>query len=195
MFKRLLILGSVQHAKLENITEKLLNTSLVAEATGSRKLPGDLQMFDGAVLSVDSFDLMEWVKKVRVIKDIPLFWWCSDPLPRCTADFQPTGPDALLHDGMNSDMIAWALTLGQSHFQRYNKLMMENDQLKNKLEERKVVDRAKEIVAELKGISLADAYQFLRTQAMRERRNILEVSRSIVTAFEIIRSEKESKRR
>jgi response regulator NasT len=53
-----------------------------------------------------------------------------------------------------------------------------------------VIDKAKEILAELKNISLAEAYQMLRLKAMSDRQSIETVSRSIVTAYDLIQIEK-----
>jgi response regulator NasT len=195
MFERLLIVESIPSTNVDSILEKLRQTSFVADSVVCRELPGNLQMYDGVVLSVASFNLMEWIDRLEAVRKIPLFWLCPDSTDKSSSEFSPTRLDGLLSDEMNPDIMKWVLKLGCSNFEKRKQLISENVQLKNKLEERKVIDRAKEILAELKHISLTEAYQFLRTEAMKERRNIMEVSRSIVTAYQLIRSEKESKRR
>ena len=62
----------------------------------------------------------------------------------------------------------------------------EREQLLAKLEERKWIDRAKSILSEVKNIPEAEAYEFLRKQAMNERRRIVDVAVSIVKVYSLL---------
>lgn len=194
MFERLLIVENFPGDNIESVLESLREQSIVVELVNCRVVPGNLQIYDGVVLYVPPVELLPWIDRFQERKKMPLFWFCPVDRDLCSFDF-PTGLDGLLYKGMPPSMMEGMLRLGLAHFEERNKWILEYERLKSKLEERKVIDRAKEILAELKNISLTEAYQFLRKQAMQERRNIVEISRSIVTAYQLIRSEKESKRR
>lgn len=200
MFERLLVIESLPGLETNRVINQLRQTPLAAETEVCRVIPEDLPSYDGAVLLAVSADLTGWIERIHQRKHMPVFWWY--PVPSLGGGYSYpdearslAGLDGFLHTEMSPEAIAFALKLGLCHFETRNRLAAENDQLRNKLEERKVIDRAKEILAELKGISLTEAYQFLRKQAMEERRNIMDISRSIVTAYRLIRSERDNKRR
>jgi response regulator NasT len=55
------------------------------------------------------------------------------------------------------------------------------------LEERKVIDRAKGILMQRRGIAEPEAYALLRRTAMNENRRIIDVAQSIITAAELLK--------
>lgn len=116
----------------------------------------------------------------------PLLWWCSGQpeLP------QPLGGieiDGILFSGLDESSIRWTLTLAQTIHTRRKRLLQEREHLLIRLEERKWIEQAKDILRELKNISEEQAYDFLRKQAMDERKKMVEVARSIVQVYRLIR--------
>lgn len=61
------------------------------------------------------------------------------------------------------------------------------DRTRDALEARKVIDRAKGILMQLKGLSEEDAYALLRKTAMNEKRKIADVAQSVITATELLK--------
>jgi response regulator NasT len=72
-------------------------------------------------------------------------------------------------------------------FNAFSKLQGELDQAKSALEERKVIDRAKGILMKAKNLSEDEAYTLLRSTAMREKKKIVEIAQSVITAAEMFK--------
>jgi len=66
-------------------------------------------------------------------------------------------------------------------------LQDELERTKTALEERKVIDRAKGILMKAKSLSEDEAYVLMRSTAMREKKKIVEIAQSIITASELLR--------
>jgi response regulator NasT len=97
------------------------------------------------------------------------------------------GVSAYIVDGLKKDRVKHILDLCISRFHAFARLQGELEKAKTALEERKVIDRAKGILMNLKKISEEEAYALLRRTAMNENRKIAEVAQSVVTAAEMLR--------
>ena len=98
--------------------------------------------------------------------------------------------DGVLFRGMTPAQFHWTLMFSSSHHLGRTQWQKEREQLLSRLEERKWIERAKAILCEMKKISEADAYEFLRTQAMNERKRVVDVASSIVNVYQWISENK-----
>jgi response regulator NasT len=97
------------------------------------------------------------------------------------------GVSAYIVDGFRKERIKSIIDLCISRFNAFAKLQDELERTKTALEERKVIDRAKGILMKLKGLSEEEAYVLMRSTAMREKKKIVEIAQSIITASELLR--------
>jgi response regulator NasT len=97
------------------------------------------------------------------------------------------GVSAYIVDGFRKERIKSIIDLCISRFNAFAKLQDELDRTKTALEERKVIDRAKGILMKLKGLSEEEAYVLMRSTAMREKKKIVEIAQSIITASELLK--------
>jgi response regulator NasT len=88
-----------------------------------------------------------------------------------------------------------SLQLGFQHYMLRRQWAQEREQLLSRLEERKWIDQAKGILSEIKGISEAEAYDFLRKQAMNERKRMVDVATSIVKVYQLLQDQNKGGRR
>ncbi len=153
----------------------------------------DLQLIvrkaEAVLLSVAPEQVEPWRKRILSIKSLPILWWCDQrtfPSSECRID---SGIDALLGPGMNALEIHCALLLGVNHYFQRTAWQQEREQLLSRLEERKWIDQAKRILCEIKNISEAEAYEFLRKQAMNERKRMADVATSIVKVYQLLQDE------
>jgi response regulator NasT len=91
---------------------------------------------------------------------------------------------------MSTSEIRLALELSLYHYRRRLAWAQEKEVLQKSLEERKWIEQAKGILSELKNIPEAEAYQFLRKQAMSERRKMTDVAKSIVNVYKLLQDSK-----
>lgn len=97
------------------------------------------------------------------------------------------GVSAYIVDGLKKERIKSILDLCISRFNAFSKLQQELERARGDLEDRKTLDRAKGILMRAKGLSEEEAYGLLRSTAMREKKKIVDIAQSIVTAAELLK--------
>ncbi|QRG06519.1 ANTAR domain-containing protein [Xanthobacter dioxanivorans] len=90
-------------------------------------------------------------------------------------------------DGLRKDRVKPILETTISRFRAFARLKAELEEAKTQLEERKVIDRAKMLLMKMKGIDEETAYGLLRRTAMNEKKRIMDIAQSIITAAELLR--------
>ena len=97
------------------------------------------------------------------------------------------GVSAYIVDGFRKERIKSIIDLCISRFNAFAKLQDELERTRTALEERKVIDRAKGILMKAKSLSEDEAYVLMRSTAMREKKKIVEIAQSIITASELLK--------
>ncbi|KPV60176.1 hypothetical protein QJ48_07025 [Paenibacillus sp. A3] len=141
---------------------------------------------DAVLLSVVPQQVEPWRQKIAAVRSLPLLWWCDRrtfPSYECKL---PPGIDGMLGPGMSALEMHCALLLGFNQYCQRTEWQQEREQLLSRLEERKWIDQAKRILCEIKSISEAEAYEFLRKQAMNERKRMSDVASSIVKVYQLL---------
>lgn len=96
------------------------------------------------------------------------------------------GVSAYVVDGLKKERVQPILETTISRFRAFAKLRAELEQAKSQLEERKLVDRAKGILMRAKKIDEEEAYAMLRKVAMNEKKKIVDIAQSVITAAELL---------
>lgn len=97
------------------------------------------------------------------------------------------GVSAYIVDGLKKERMRPILQICISRFNAVRKLREALDEARSQLEDRKTVDRAKSIVMRLKSLSEDDAYALMRRTAMNEKRKLVDIARSLITAAEMLK--------
>src|SRR5499425_2474405 len=97
------------------------------------------------------------------------------------------GVSAYIVDGLKKERLKPILDLCISRFNAFARLQDELDRTKTALEERKVIDRAKGILMKAKNLTEEEAYTLLRKTAMNEKKKIVEIAQSVITAAELLK--------
>src|SRR5262245_2110 len=97
------------------------------------------------------------------------------------------GVSAYVVDGLRKERVKSVLDTAVSRFNSFNKLRDELDRAKAALEERKVIERAKGVLMQERGLSEQDAYALLRKAAMNENRRLCDVAQSVITAARLLK--------
>ena len=85
-------------------------------------------------------------------------------------------------DGLRKERVKPILDTTVSRFNAFKRLRDERDGARQALEERKIVDRAKGMLMSQRGLTEADAYEWLRKTAMNENRRLAEVAQHIINS-------------
>jgi len=163
----------------------------VIRVSETANLLARIYAIDPDVILIDlenpSRDVLEQMFQVsRVVKrPVAMFVDQSD-----TASIQASvdaGVSAYIVGGLVKDRVKHILDLCISRFNAFSRLQTELDQAKTALEDRKIIDRAKGILMKMKNLGEDDAYSLMRSTAMREKKKIVEIAQSIITASEMLK--------
>lgn len=127
-------------------------------------------------------DMFQLSRAVR--RPVAMFVDRSDSA--CIAAAVEAGVSAYVVDGLRRERIKPILDMAVSRFNAFARLSRELQEVRDELEGRKVVDRAKGLLMKAKGISEDEAYALLRRTAMNKNRKITEIAQSLVTAADLL---------
>ena len=96
------------------------------------------------------------------------------------------GVSAYVVDGLKKERIKPILDMAVSRFNAFSRLQRELAEARNALEERKVIERAKGILMKMRGLSEEEAFALLRQTAMNEKKKLVEIAQSVVTAAQLL---------
>lgn len=96
------------------------------------------------------------------------------------------GVSAYIVDGLSQRRIKPILDLAVRRFQAFSRLQVELKEARDALSERNVIDKAKKILIQKRGLSEPDAHKLLRDHAMNSNRRLAEVAEAIVTAEQLL---------
>lgn len=165
--------------------------SQVARVAETANLLARVYAVDPDVIIIDlenpSRDVLEQMFQVsRVVKrPIAMFVDQSD-----AASIQASvdaGVSAYIVGGLAKERVKSILDLCISRFNAFSRLQNELEQAKSALSDRKIIDRAKGILMKVKNLSEEEAYSLMRSTAMREKKKIVDIAQSIITAAEMLK--------
>ena len=90
------------------------------------------------------------------------------------------GVSAYVVDGLSRERIMPIVEVAMARFREFEALRQELRDTKNELADRKVIDKAKGILMQRKGLSEEDAYKLLRKAAMDRNMRVVEVARTLL---------------
>lgn len=96
------------------------------------------------------------------------------------------GVSAYVVDGISASRIKPILETAVARHQQYASLQNEVVKLKSQLNERKLIDRAKGILMEKKGLAEQEAYQQLRQIAMNANKKMIDIAEYIIASADTL---------
>jgi response regulator NasT len=179
--RRAILDAGLQEAGLANVVLLADTTSLLNRIC---RIDPDVILIDLENPSRDALEQMFQVARI-VRRPIAMFVDRSDR--DTTKAAVEAGVSAYIVGGLSKDRVKDILELCISRFNAVARLQEELEDTRSQLEARKIIDRAKGVLMQLKGLSEKDAYALLRKTAMNEKRKIVDVARSVVTAAELFK--------
>jgi AmiR/NasT family two-component response regulator len=90
---------------------------------------------------------------------------------------------------VDPDDLAPAIAVARARFGEWSDALQERDTLENKLEERKVLERAKGLLMETRGISEREAYRFLQKTSQDRNTPMVDLAKKILLAAPLLQKE------
>jgi len=96
------------------------------------------------------------------------------------------GVSAYVVDGLRKERVKPIIELAIHRFNAFARMQAERDEALMQLAERKVIDRAKSILMNQRGLSEQDAYALMRSSAMNQGKKIVEIAQALITASDLL---------
>ncbi|WP_024587128.1 ANTAR domain-containing response regulator [Aliihoeflea sp. 2WW] len=96
------------------------------------------------------------------------------------------GVSAYVVDGLRQERVKPILDMAVSRFNAFSRMSRELEEMRGELQGRKLVDKAKRILMQSRGLSEDEAYALLRKTAMNQNRKISEIADSLITAASLL---------
>lgn len=167
-------------AGITRIHEIATTDNLLLRLTG---IDPDVVIIDLENPSRDRLEQMFQIARM-VSRPVAMFVGASDEATiRAAVD---AGVSAYIVDGLRKERIKPIIDMAVSRFNAFDRLQRELDSTKSRLEERKVIERAKGILMKSRGLDEEAAYALMRQTAMNEKRRMADIARSVVTTAALL---------
>jgi len=143
---------------------------------------------DVVIVDVDSpsRDTLEQLALIHQHAPRPVVMFSGDGDDQLIRSAVGAGVTAYVVDGMVPARLAPIIQVALARFERQNDVQRQLDAVQLQLVERKLLDRAKGVLMDKRGMSEAEAYAALRQQAMKQGRRLADVARQIIAMADLL---------
>lgn len=186
--------------KIGLINEESLGEGILAEelmmdghfVNSYENQPGllvELSKFDPGLLifnlSKPSKEILEIIKIINFAQPKPIIVLAKKSGSINANEVIKSGVSSYIVDGVKPGRMKAIIDVAMARFLEHQEMCNELNQFKEKLDDRKWVDKAKGILMELKGMSEDDAYKAMRTMAMENNRRLVDIAKNIISVSQI----------
>jgi response regulator NasT len=146
----------------------------------AKELRPDLMVMDIKMPDMDGLSAAEQISKLR----IPVVFLTAFNQQELVSRASEVGAMAFLVKPFSPDDLLPAIEVALSRFQQLTQLESEVSDLTERLETRKLVERAKGVLGVQMGLSEPDAFRWIQKAAMDRRIGMVDVARTILDQLE-----------
>jgi response regulator NasT len=147
------------------------------------QLQADLIIVDA---ESDARDALEHVVMATRDERRPIVMFTNDEDTSHVNEAVAAGVTAYIVDGLAPERIRPILTVAMARFQHQEALLAELDNTRDKLQERKLVDRAKGLLMQRQGLTEPEAYARLRKAAMNKGLKLSDIAQQMIDMAELL---------
>lgn len=176
---------SIIRMDLKELLEEAGHTVVAEAADGikaielARKFQPDLVIMDIKMPEMDGITAAKTISNERLAPVLLLTAYSQKEIVEKAKD---SGVLAYLVKPVKEANLFPAIEIALSRFQELTELERELEDVKNSLETRKILDRAKGILMDAYQLSETEAYRRIQQYSMNKRKSIREVAESIISA-------------
>jgi response regulator NasT len=163
---------------------------VVAHLTGGDDLRASVAEHAPDVIIVDmqspDRDVLEDMQRLQEEQPRAVVMFVDESDSESIHAFVRAGVSAYVVDGLRSRSVRPIVEVAIARFRAFQDLRDELDAARVSLEERKLVDRAKGILMQRRGVNEEKAYQMLRRAAMDRQVKIAEIARLVIGMAELL---------
>lgn len=163
---------------------------VVAEIVEPRMIYAAVKAHAPDVIIVDtespSRDTLEHVAVLSETDPRPIVMFSSDSGSATIREAVQAGVSAYIVNGLAAERVRPIIEVAMARFESYQAVKTELAQVKTKLSERKLVERAKGVLMKARSIGEDEAYGALRKMAMERSLTLGEVSRQLLAVSDLL---------
>jgi response regulator NasT len=143
---------------------------------------------DVVIVDVDSpdRDTLEGMRRLDETQPRPIVLFATESDRDAIRKAIRAGVAAYVVKGAELEQVRPVIDEAIARFEAYRALVDELAQVKSTLEERKLVDRAKGLLMDKRGLSEAGAYALMRSMAMAKSMRLADVARRVIEMAELL---------
>jgi response regulator NasT len=144
---------------------------------------------DVVLIDIDSpsRDTLENLRSVQARQPRPMVMFTQDDAGESIRHAIEAGVTAYIVDGLENRRVRPIVEAAMARFTQYRSLEQELAETRNKLAERKLIERAKGLIMQQQGMSEDEAYQAMRKLAMRRNKRLAEIADSVIATAELMK--------
>ena len=124
-------------------------------------------------------------RKIMQATPLPIVLLTSHYDPETIDRAKRAGVMAYLIKPLREGELQPAIELAIAHFQEFAALQKQNENLKKTLEARKIIERAKGLLMQRRGLSEAEAFSLIQRKSMDLRKPMVEIAQAIILSQEV----------
>ena len=158
--------------------------ALTLESTAN--LLRNLVAFDPDVVIIDlddpGRDVLEQMFEIGRLVERPVAMFVDRAREGDVERAIEAGVSAYVVDGLRADRVRPVIDAAVTRYRAFAKLRAELDETRGALADRRDIERAKALLMARRGLDEDEAYRMLRDRAMKERRRIGDLARTLIEA-------------
>ncbi|BBL73738.1 ANTAR domain-containing response regulator [Methylomagnum ishizawai] len=158
--------------------------TVVARIEPGRSLLGEVQSCQPDIVIVDmeapGRDTLEQMREIGRDQPKPIILFSNKRDGEYIRQAVQAGVSAYVVDGLSRERIMPIVEVAIARFREFEALRQELHETKSQLADRKVIDKAKGVLMQRRGLSEDAAYQLLRKAAMDRNLKVAEVARTLL---------------
>jgi len=188
------ILVTDEKLKLVNLEQALVSQHyrVVASLDSTDALYQQAQVHQADVIIIDNSNAsktqLDAISQLGIEAPTPVVMFSmSDDVAYITQAVQ-AGVHACEFNDLNEDKLSTVIQLAKVRFAHTQALKDELQQVKDQLEERKVIERAKGMIMKSQGCDEPAAYKALRNLAMDRSQRIFDVAKNVISVMDLMKA-------
>ncbi|WP_250500429.1 ANTAR domain-containing protein [Caballeronia sp. GAWG1-5s-s] len=163
---------------------------MLAEVAAPAQLHAAVESQKPDVVIIDtdspSRDTLEQLAVMNQAAPRPVLMFSNDADQQFIRAAVGAGVTAYSVDGLAPERLAPIIEVALARFAHEARLRLRLEQVENELAQRKLIDRAKRLLMERRGMSENDAYATLRKRAMDQGVKVAEIARQLLSVADLL---------
>ncbi|MBH1969759.1 ANTAR domain-containing protein [Moraxellaceae bacterium AER2_44_116] len=163
---------------------------IVEEVSSALMIPKKVAELRADVVIIDtespSRDVLEQICVVTQDEPRPIVMVSEDTQPSAIKAAIKAGVSAYVVEDIDKHRLSAVLEIAQARFEMDQSLMQQIRQAESRLNERKIVERAKGLLMQLRSMSESEAYHAMRKIAMDRNIRIVDVAQKLLSMNELL---------